>query len=90
MWKPLVAGLFAQVPLRSPDSPPAMSTVPTRAREFALRTGPDVFAPKDLIELARPSTGTPNEEGTLVFNTVAQYSFESKKYVLRVLCRNED
>ncbi|VDC00715.1 unnamed protein product [Peniophora sp. CBMAI 1063] len=55
------------------------STVPTRAREFALRSGADVFAPKGLIELARPSAGTPNAEGTLVFNTVSQYSFETKK-----------
>ncbi|VDC00629.1 unnamed protein product [Peniophora sp. CBMAI 1063] len=56
-----------------------MSTVPTRAREFVLRSGADVFAPKDPLELARPSVGTPNAEGTLVFNTVSQYSFETKK-----------
>lgn len=88
MWKPLVAGLFAQLPLRAPDSQradmSAGSTVPTRAREFALRSGEDVFAPKDLIELARPSAGTPNAEGTLVFNTVSQYSFDTKKYARSV------
>ncbi|KAI0036528.1 Alpha/Beta hydrolase protein [Vararia minispora EC-137] len=52
---------------------------PVKAHDFALRDGPDVFAPKDLIELARPGVGVANAPGTLVLVPVSKYSFVDKK-----------
>lgn len=46
---------------------------------FALKEGTDRFAPKDLVELERPSAAVPNQAGDLAFVTVSKYSFEDKK-----------
>ncbi|THH14140.1 hypothetical protein EW146_g6161 [Bondarzewia mesenterica] len=50
----------------------------TATREFKLKTGDDVFTPKNLIELARPSAGVANLPGDLVLVPVSKYSFETK------------
>jgi hypothetical protein len=70
--------ISSQVPL-SIDR--AMSTPAT---EFKLEEGSDVFAPRDLIQLARPGAGVANAEGDLVLVSVSKYSFEDKKYVGRL------
>lgn len=47
--------------------------------EFKFKEGPDVFSPKDLIELERPGAGVANVPGDLVLVSVAKYSFSEKK-----------
>ena len=83
MWFPHISlfGLAAQIPIQ-PSNPPsesasAMSTI----KEFKLRTGDDVFTPKDLVELARPGAGVANLAGDLALIPVSKYSFDTKKYV---------
>jgi hypothetical protein len=52
--------------------------MPTKP-EFTFKQGADVFAPKDLVELARPGTGSANVPGDLVLVPVSKYSFADKK-----------
>ncbi|EIN12412.1 alpha/beta-hydrolase [Punctularia strigosozonata HHB-11173 SS5] len=47
--------------------------------DFKFKEGNDVFAPKDLVELARPGTGIPNAPGDLVLVSSSKYSFKAKK-----------
>lgn len=47
--------------------------------EFKFKEGPDVFSPKDLIELARPGAGVANTPGDLALVSMSKYSFEDKK-----------
>lgn len=54
------------------------SVMPSRP-EFAFEQGADVFAPNDLIKLARPGSGVVNDEGDLVIVPVSKYSFEDKR-----------
>ncbi|KAA1469919.1 alpha/beta-hydrolase [Dentipellis sp. KUC8613] len=49
------------------------------AKNFTLKTGDEVFSPRDLIELARPGTGAANPTGDLVLVPVSKYSFDTKK-----------
>ncbi|PCH40235.1 alpha/beta-hydrolase [Wolfiporia cocos MD-104 SS10] len=82
MWFPpgfslTLLGLAAQVPLepslRAPQS--IMSTKP----DFAFKEGPNIFSPKDAVELVRPGTGVANPAGDLVILPVSKYSLEEKK-----------
>jgi len=47
--------------------------------EFKLKEGSNVFAPRDLVQLARPGTGVANSLGDLVFVPVSKYSLDDKK-----------
>ncbi|KAJ7442678.1 Alpha/Beta hydrolase protein [Mycena latifolia] len=58
------------------------SVSPVRAvnnLKYALKDAPDVFSPKDLVELGRPGTGVSNEEGDLVLIPYSKFSLEEKK-----------
>lgn len=46
---------------------------------FKFREGPDVFSPKDLVELTRPGQGVANPSGDLVLVPVTKYSFDNNK-----------
>ncbi|KAF8645180.1 hypothetical protein AX16_008007 [Volvariella volvacea WC 439] len=46
---------------------------------FAFKEGPDVFSPRNLVELGRPGAGVANLGGDLVLVPYSQYSFEEKK-----------
>ncbi|KII90539.1 hypothetical protein PLICRDRAFT_106263 [Plicaturopsis crispa FD-325 SS-3] len=47
--------------------------------DFKFKEGADVFAPKDLVELARPGAGVANDAGDLVLVPLSKYSFEESK-----------
>ena len=90
MWFPSLGlpisllGLAAQVPLESPNNKSASHTAMTvahNANDFTFKEGPDVFSPKDLVELARPGNGVANPAGDLLVVSVSKYSLEQKKYV---------
>jgi hypothetical protein len=54
--------------------------MPNRSlEEFSFKDGPEVFSPKDLIQLARPGTGVANEDADLILVPVSQYSLKDKK-----------
>ncbi|KIK57262.1 hypothetical protein GYMLUDRAFT_173098 [Collybiopsis luxurians FD-317 M1] len=69
-----VLGLSSQVPLQSSPGP-AMSTQDS----FQFKQGPDVFSPKDLVELGRPGVGAANQAGDFVLIPYSKYSFKEKK-----------
>jgi len=46
---------------------------------FELKTGDDVFSPKDLIELPRPAGGVANDVGDVVLVPLSKFSFKSKE-----------
>ncbi|KAI0775548.1 alpha/beta-hydrolase [Trametes elegans] len=69
-----VFGLAAQVPLQQ-----TVNTTSMAQPDFALAEGPNIFSPKDLVELPRPGAGTPNAVGDLVFVPVGEYSLKDKK-----------
>lgn len=74
-------GLTSQVPLQTSPEPrlqPAMIAQDS----FQFKEGPDVFTPKDLVELGRPGTGVANHAGDLALVPFSKYSFEDKKCVL--------
>jgi dipeptidyl aminopeptidase/acylaminoacyl peptidase len=74
-------GLTAQVPFRGPTlmtKSDSIINMDSQA-EFAFKEGPNVFSPKDLVELARPGAGTANLAGDLVLVPVSKYSFSEKK-----------
>jgi hypothetical protein len=78
MWFPLsLLGLSTQLPLLQKPLPES-SVMPNRS-EFSFKEGPEVFSPKDFIQLARPGTGVANEDADLVLLPVSKYSFEAKK-----------
>lgn len=68
-----ILGLAAQVPLQIEQ--PA----PPGPLDFNFKEGPNIFSPKDLIQLARPGTGVANSEGDLLIVPVSKYSFDDKK-----------
>ncbi|KAF9267335.1 hypothetical protein L218DRAFT_1074102 [Marasmius fiardii PR-910] len=71
-------GLSAQVPIPSRiDS--ALSSMSNQSTTFHFEEGPDVFSPKDLIELGRPGTGVANPAGDLVLIPHSKFSFEDKQ-----------
>ncbi|KAJ6559070.1 Alpha/Beta hydrolase protein [Mycena vulgaris] len=47
--------------------------------EYALKEAPDVFSPKNLVELGRPGTGISNGDGDLVLVPFSKFSLEEKK-----------
>jgi dipeptidyl aminopeptidase/acylaminoacyl peptidase len=68
-----ILGLASQVPLESSPEP-AMST----QNSFQFKESPDVFTPKNLVELGRPGAGVANQAGDFVLIPYSQYSFEDK------------
>jgi hypothetical protein len=48
---------------------------------FQFNESPDVFTPKDLVELGRPGAGVANHAGDLVLVPYSKYSFEEKKCI---------
>ncbi|KAJ3715402.1 Alpha/Beta hydrolase protein [Lentinula raphanica] len=70
-------GLTSQLPLQ-PNSPESPTMTPAQ-NSFQFVEGPDVFAPKDLVELGRPGVGQPNHAGDFVLIPYSKYSFEDKK-----------
>jgi hypothetical protein len=84
MWSVLsILGLAAQVPLESPPMAAQTSAAARRPinHDFKFKEAADVFAPKDLVELARPGTGIPNAPGDLVLVSSSKYLFKDKKCV---------
>lgn len=53
--------------------------------EFKLKEGPDVFTPRNLVQLTKPGVGVANPDGDLVLILVSKSSLEDKKYVRRLL-----
>ncbi|KAJ3752681.1 hypothetical protein EV360DRAFT_54805 [Lentinula raphanica] len=70
-------GLTSQLPLH-PNSPEPRTMTPAQ-NSFQFVEGPDVFTPKDLVELGRPGVGQPNHAGDFVLIPYSRYSFEDKK-----------
>lgn len=70
---------FQQIPLREALLP--TSAIMPSTKEFGFKTGPDVFSPKEMIELARPGVALANPAGDLILTPVSKYTFEEKKYV---------
>ncbi|ETW81653.1 serine peptidase S9 [Heterobasidion irregulare TC 32-1] len=81
MWFPHISlfGLAAQIPFQSSNPPLESARTMSTIKEFKLRTGDDVFTPKDLVELARPGAGVANLAGDLALIPVSKYSFDTKK-----------
>ncbi|KAF8507380.1 Alpha/Beta hydrolase protein [Hysterangium stoloniferum] len=48
------------------------------------KEGPDIFSPKNLIELSRPGAGVANDIGDLAFIPVTKFSFKEKTTEARV------
>jgi hypothetical protein len=71
-------GLTTQLPFMQTPFPES-TQVATSMPEFSFKEGLEVFAPKDLVGLARPGSGVANENGDLVLVPVSRYSFEEKK-----------
>ncbi|KAG7442969.1 alpha/beta-hydrolase [Guyanagaster necrorhizus] len=69
--------LAVQVPFKAPLSSPV--TTMNAPSTFAFKEGPDVFSPKDLVELGRPGTGVANPAGDLVLVPYNKYSSKDKK-----------
>ena len=72
-------GFSAQISFSSKDNTAIKSIQMPNRPEFKFKEGPDVFSPKDLIELERPGAGVANIPGDLVLVSVAKYSFSEKK-----------
>jgi hypothetical protein len=73
-------GLTAQLPFMQTPFPESTQVASMSNRhEFSFKEGLEVFAPKDLVGLARPGSGVANENGDLVLVPVSKYSFEEKK-----------
>ncbi|KIM43099.1 hypothetical protein M413DRAFT_443914 [Hebeloma cylindrosporum] len=51
----------------------------TQDADFAFKEAPDIFSPKDLIQLGRPGAAVANAEGDLAFVPYSKYSLEDKK-----------
>ena len=49
--------------------------------DFKFKEGPNIFSPRDLIELERPGDGVANPSGDLLLVSVSKYSLKDKKYV---------
>jgi hypothetical protein len=58
------------------NTPPA---VRRNMDNFELKDGNDIFSPKKMLELPRPSPAIANEAGNLAYMVVSTYSFEEKK-----------
>ncbi|KAH7912551.1 Alpha/Beta hydrolase protein [Hygrophoropsis aurantiaca] len=75
MWLPTALaflGLSTQKPFQSP-------TTMSPSNDFEFKQGPNVFTPKDMLELARPGAPAPNPAGDLILVPVSKYSFNEKK-----------
>ncbi|RDB17836.1 Dipeptidyl-peptidase 5 [Hypsizygus marmoreus] len=51
----------------------------SKESEFSFKEGPDIFSPKDLVQLRRPGVGVANDAGDLVLVPFSEYSLEEKK-----------
>ncbi|KAF5357378.1 hypothetical protein D9758_005869 [Tetrapyrgos nigripes] len=69
-------GFGTQIPLQT--QPVVNDLNPPKAREFQFKDGPNVFSPKDAIELGRPGIGIANEVGDLALVPYNQFSFNDK------------
>ncbi|KAI9058154.1 alpha/beta-hydrolase [Trametes sanguinea] len=69
-----VLGLASQVPLH-----PQLNTTSMANPDFVFEEGPNIFSPKDLVELPRASEGVANDAGDLVYVPVSEYSLKDKK-----------
>jgi len=79
MWFPLAfLGLTAQIPFQISSPTPINEPMPA-VQQFNFREGPDIFSPKDLVQLRRPGTGVANDAGDLVLIPVSEYSLKDKK-----------
>jgi dipeptidyl aminopeptidase/acylaminoacyl peptidase len=47
--------------------------------KFAVKEGPDIFSPKDLIQLGRPGQGVANPDGDFALVPYSKHSLEEKK-----------
>ncbi|KAH7925143.1 alpha/beta-hydrolase, partial [Leucogyrophana mollusca] len=68
-------GLSFQEPLGFSPPPAIMSP----SDDFAFKQGPNVFTPKDMLELASPGVPLANPAGDLAVVPVSKYSFDDKK-----------
>lgn len=71
---PSLLGLAAQAPLQHTLNSSSMAPP-----DFAFKEGPDIFSPRDLVQLPRPAAGVANAAGDLVFVPVSQYSLKDNK-----------
>ncbi|KAI0702288.1 Alpha/Beta hydrolase protein [Cytidiella melzeri] len=82
MWVPStllpvsLLGLAAQVPFQTPPTQSLNNT-----QDFAFKEGPNVFSPKDLIELERPGQGVANPAGDLLLISSNKYSLKDRKNI---------
>ncbi|KAF5382775.1 hypothetical protein D9615_002913 [Tricholomella constricta] len=71
-------GLTAQIPFQS--SPPPLTNNPmTSVQEFSFKEEPNIFSPKDLVQLRRPGAAVANDAGDLVLVPFSEYSLKEKK-----------
>ncbi|KAF5369307.1 hypothetical protein D9758_002810 [Tetrapyrgos nigripes] len=70
-------GLSAQVPFQSLPAPSSGNMSPKDAFQF--KEGPDVFSPKDLVELGRPGAAVANHAGDLALIPHSKFSFEENE-----------
>lgn len=85
MWLPSLGlplsflGLAAQVPLQPSSTPSDSVAMSFEQPDFQFKDGPNVFTPKNMIELARPGSGIANPAHDLLLISSSKYSFEDKK-----------
>jgi len=72
-------GLTAQIPIPFQSPFPPASKPMTSVQEFSFKEGPDIFSPKDLVQLRRPGVGVANDAGDLLLVPVSEYSLKEKK-----------
>jgi hypothetical protein len=73
----LSLGLSTQIPFQSPPVTSSGQMAPNDAFQF--KDGPDVFSPKDLVELSRPGAAVANHAGDLALISHSKFSFEDKQ-----------
>lgn len=85
MWFPSLGlpisllGLTAQVPLEPPKPTTGAAMAANDVKDFTFKEGPNIFSPKDLVQLARPGNGVANPTGDLLLVSVSKYALEEKK-----------
>lgn len=70
-------GISTQLPLQYPVNQRNGFMASTDI-DFSFKQSPDIFAPKDLIELGRPGSGVANLAGDFVLVPFSEYSLEKK------------
>ncbi|KIJ45356.1 hypothetical protein M422DRAFT_46814 [Sphaerobolus stellatus SS14] len=71
----LTAILASQYPFEMPGTPHVSQA------NVTFKEGPDVFSPKDLVQLTRPGSAVANPSGDLAFVSLSKYSLDERKYV---------